>query len=443
MAIIPYDDFQGRLAREASNGDVVPYELGEDGVYRPIVGTPVGRPQGRPVPQRNPGLGAVGAAIDAVCLARAVAPQGFLRNLVSASPFDIVPGVRNARERAFNYLCGETPNAGVPTEVPFIGGQCDAVRYNVQVQGQRFTFSSFTCNQQGFQTAISQVWGPIGGFRLRQQSPSSYAVEVYCRGPGNQPIRPGGEWFGIAAQSSSASCDPPWITGQTASRVDGLPDNCGNPVPQQPVSPEPVYIPPQVEIPLGGGNTILTPINVSFNPELGINIEVGEINIGFDGENINIEEPTDPGGGGEIPRFPVDTGDCDPLPDPGDTTTDPSNPPPEPPPDRPDLEEPENPPEQPIRGVMVNVTQTGNTATEIAGIAPDPPNFFGDLGLVTFRIRVDGGASAFTNPQRVQKERCFVPCPWLGGAIAVTGTPRPGVVWTLTPVYDVGNLPTP
>lgn len=440
MSIIPYDQFQGRLAQERSNGDVIPYELGEDGVYRPIVGTPVGRPQGRPVPQRNPGLGAVGAAIDAVCLARSVAPQGFLRNLVSASPFDIVPGVRNARERAFNYLCGETPNAGVPTEVPFIGGQCDAVRYNVSVQGQRFTFSNFTCNQAGFSTQIVQVWGPVGGFRLRPQSSTSYAVEVYCRGPGSQPILPGGQWIGIAAQSSSASCDPPWITGQTASRVDGLPDNCGNPVPQQPVSPEPVYIPPQVEIPLGGGDTILTPINVSFDPQVGIEINVGDININFDGENISIEEPTDPGGGGEIPPLAPPSDECPTRPDPDDTTIDPADPPPEPPPDEPDLEEPEDPPAQVIRAALVTVTDPGNQATQIAGLSPDPPNYFGDLGLVKFRVKVSDGATGFTSPIRVQNRRHLVICPWDGGAIEVVGTPRPGVAWVITPVYDVSSI---
>lgn len=435
MPIIPYEEFQGRLARERSSGDVIPYELGPDGTYRPVVTVPTNRPTGRPVPTRNPGLGAVGAAIDAVCLARAAAPNNFLRNLVSASPFDVVPGVRNARERAFNYLCDETPNAGVPTQVPFQGGQCAGARYLVSGSGTRYSFSNFQCNNATWQSQTVELWGPISGSRLRKINPGGYAFEVYCRGNTSQAIR-APFWAPITSVTSSASCPDAALVNTVVAPAPNQPNNCGDPVPQYPTDEEvPLTGPIQVEIPISPTDTILTPVNVSFNPEVGIEIEVGDINIRFDGNDIEYTEPVDPGGDGDIPPLRPPAGDCTPRPSPDNTGTDPEEPPPEPP-DRPEFEEPEEEPERVIRGVLVNVSQLSDELTVIAGSDLDPDNIFPDVGTVKFRCRIEEGRSSFTNPIRVQGEDTFVPCPWDGGAFEVRGTPRPGVVWTLTPVYD-------
>lgn len=440
MPIIPYEQFQGRLARERSSGDVIPYELGPDGTYRPVITVPTNRPTGRPVPTRNPGLGAIGAAIDAVCLARAAAPNNFLRNLVSASPFDVVPGVRNARERAFNYLCDETPNAGVPTQVPFQGGQCAGARYLVSGSGTRYSFSNFQCNNGTWQSQTVELWGPISGSRLRKINPGGYAFEVYCRGTTSQPIR-SPFWASVTSVTSSSLCPDAALVNTVVAPAPNQPNNCGNPVPQYPTDEEvPLTGPIQVEIPISPTDTVLTPVNVSFNPQIGIQIDVGDINITFDGDNISYDEPTDPGGGGEIPPLTPPSDDCPTRPDPDDTTIDPADPPPEPPPDEPDLEEPEDPPAQVIRAALVTVTDPGNQATQIAGLSPDPPNYFGDLGLIKFRIKAADGATGFTNPIRVQNRRAFIVCPWDGGAIEVVGTPRPGVAWVITPVYDVSSI---
>jgi hypothetical protein len=59
-----------------------------------------------------------------------------------------------------------------------------------------------------------------------------------------------------------------------------------------------------IDLDIGGGNTINLPVNVSFDPQVGINIEVGDINLTFDGDNVDIDFPTDPGAQPDIPRLP-------------------------------------------------------------------------------------------------------------------------------------------
>lgn len=304
MPIIPYDDFQGRLARERSNGDVIDYELGEDGVYRPVQSLPTTRPTGRPVPRRNPGLGAVGAAVDAVCLARSIAPNQFLRNLVSASPFDVVPGVRNARERAFNFLCDETPNAEVPVQVPFFGGQCDAVPYEVSFTVERFILSGGNCESDLQDTQTVTVWGPITQADFKLESDFGGGCRVRCRGLRNSPIQPGQVEVLFFAAGSSAGCTPPRAAAVNIVRADGLPDGCGDPVIQPVSDNEPIPPNLSLDLTLANNQTINVPIDVSFNPEIGIQIDVGDISINFDGENIEYTEPTDPGAQEEIPRLP-------------------------------------------------------------------------------------------------------------------------------------------
>lgn len=304
MPIIPYDDFQGRLARRRQGGELIQYELGEDGVYRPITTTPT-RPVSRPVRRGVEAANVVGLAVDAVCTLRSLAPNEFTRRLVSASPFDIVPGVRNAREGALRYLCDESPEPEPTLEVPFVGGQCDAVGYGVQVTLERESFSNFQCNVRTQVTQVLECWGPVGGVRWIPDSPGSNfgVVEVYCRGPFDQPIGDA-RWIGLTSSNSSAACRAPYVTNIQITRLDGLPDNCGNPVLQLDQNFEEAPDNLSIDLDVGDGNTVNLPINFSFDPQVGIQIDVGDISINFDGENIEYTEPTDPGAQEEIPRLP-------------------------------------------------------------------------------------------------------------------------------------------
>lgn len=82
---------------------------------------------------------------------------------------------------------------------------------------------------------------------------------------------------------------------------------------------------------------------------------------------------------------------------------------------------------------VINPGARGRVGTLFQGDNPDiaVPNY----GYVNFLCRAGGFQGGWTPDQPVKNGRCFIPCPWDGGAYAVEGTPQPGVEWVLTPVY--------
>ena len=174
------------------------------------------------------------------------------------------------------------------------------------------------------------------------------------------------------------------------------------------------------------------PINIDFRPALNVDANFNfDIDVSFP---VGGGEPTirGPGGGGQPPSQPP------PRP-PGNDDFDPVAPPPAPP----EGAEPEEKEEKPddedalIRAVLVTVTDIaeGVQIGEL-GQGANPNVFYPDLGLVQFSIGVGDSAIGWTDDLRVKNRRHFIPCPWDGGAFAVRGTPRPGVEWILTPIYD-------
>ena len=174
------------------------------------------------------------------------------------------------------------------------------------------------------------------------------------------------------------------------------------------------------------------PINIDFRPALNVDANFNfDIDVNFP---VGGGEPTirGPGGGGQPPSQPP------PRP-PGNDDFDPVAPPPAPP----EGAEPEEKEEKPddedalIRAVLVTVTDIAD-GVQIGelGQGANPNVFYPDLGLVQFSIGVGNSAIGWTDDLRVKNRRHFIPCPWDGGAFAVRGTPRPGVEWILTPIYD-------
>ena len=178
------------------------------------------------------------------------------------------------------------------------------------------------------------------------------------------------------------------------------------------------------------------PINIDFRPALNIdpsfNFDI-DVNFPIGGGRPTIRQP---GGGGQPPNQP-------PTRPPGNDDFDPVTPPPTPP----EGAEPEEKEEKPddeealIRAVLVTVTDIAD-GVQIGelGQGANPNVFYPDLGLVQFSIGIGNSAIGWTDDLRVKNRRHFIPCPWDGGAFAVRGTPRPGVEWTLTPIYD--RVPT-
>lgn len=233
--------------------------------------------------------------------------------------------------------------------------------------------------------------------------------------------------------------EPTWQS-ISVSRIDGLPDNCGDlPVPTP--TPNPGY------------NT--TNINVTYTNNLGVNVTVPIIlifaraSLNLKGE-LTIPVRIDLGGvnldiGGEIN---LNTGDINinfgnpnycrnGLPNPDSYEPDPTIP--DNPPDVPDdvtippsnQSEPET-----TRVIRACIVTTSDVPESISLIyQTGNPNITApNLGYVSFCINV-GGKLAWTVDLPVKNQRNFIECPWDGGAVAVRGTPRPGVSWSITPVY--------
>lgn len=227
----------------------------------------------------------------------------------------------------------------------------------------------------------------------------------------------------------------------TATRQDGLPDDCGDsiiPIPPVP-NPNPT-IPDDVEYEDDDGNPVTIPVNIVFgfpfifingtlnvpfrvqiNPEINfnidgtINLETGDVNFNFGGT---------PGGDGCLPKPPDDftpIGDEPPDPDPGIPQPDPV-----------DDDPTDDRLKDIIRGVIVTASVDNPDATIINQIE-NPDLYIPRIGNVQFAIQIRNSVS-WTERVNVTNLRQFIPCPWEGGAIDVRGTPEPGVIMTLTPV---------
>jgi hypothetical protein len=221
----------------------------------------------------------------------------------------------------------------------------------------------------------------------------------------------------------------------------GVPDSCGNPVPDFPDAPEPPIPPVDVDFtyqdndgvdvdfnapitfaPVNidlNGNVII-PFRIDIDPLFNIpingtlNVNTGDIEFNFGNVNYNpspFPQPDDFDTDDDIPDVPPSVPDDIPNPSP-------------------DNPEPET--TTVIRGVIVTVTEYNSDVT-IIGQESNPDIYAPNLGFVNFGITV-AGSQAWSHDIPVKNFRQIIECPWLGGATSVAGTPRPGVEWTLSPV---------
>lgn len=209
---------------------------------------------------------------------------------------------------------------------------------------------------------------------------------------------------------------------------DGSPDSCpgatpppppfiDDPVTYDPPTGPPITITPIITfnpITVNFNNTTIIPIGIMYNDvdiKANLNLNLGGVEFNFGG-----------GGGGsdcclppQLPELP------------------PSEPDPEPDPDN----------VSKISGVIVTVTSISPDANFTAFQMPQGPTiYFPDLGLISFRVRIDGVLS-WTAPIRIQNRRQIIPVPWADGAVDVAGLSRPGVNFTITTVFDDFAQPPP
>lgn len=344
------------------------------------------------------------------------------------------PGLGAARLAQRLFCNSEPPN---PPPPPFEGGQCDGVLYNVSWTVTWSQNSAPPLNNRT-QSGTVQLYGPISGITREPLMGIGFNWFVTGRTVGGAVNKV----FVAGSGTGSAPYTNPTETITAISRVDGQPDNCGDPDPDIP-EPVPDYNVIDVDVTYtdNSGNDITVPIvavfapvviagngnvfapvrvNVPVDADLNLNgtlnLTTGDINLNFGDQNRlpGLEDcsPAPPGVPDDIPDVPDDV---------------------------PDYSEPDEPGVVPtvIRGAIVTVTETGNGVTHVFQ-GDNPDVYLPRLGNIQFQMEF-GRRIAWSEDIPVKNRRQFIRCPWEGGAIAVEGTPAPGVVWEITPVYDFSD----
>ena len=342
-----------------------------------------------------------------------------------------------------NFLC-DTP-APDPNPPPFTGGQCSAL---YTVKGVVLTYSATQCISNNTNFNFGNYWGPIENPIVVRNGTGAqgklFDLEFTNYGRGSFPTSIP-QRTSLFVGGAGLSCPDVTLVSFSPTRVDGLPDNCGDPDPvYRELEPSDVTVNTNITFQNSLGVTVVIPVvlvyaraQVFANAQIVIpftlNLSGG---VAFQG-NVNLDGTVNfnfaPSGSGSVPKDPrkCDCGDIS-FPD-GETGEDPTDS------DQPD--EPERDKERVIKGVLVTVTQiSAIKATQIS--QDENPNIFApSLGYVNFLCRVGSIAGGWTVDLPVKNRRCLIQCPWDDGAVEVRGTPQPGVTWVLTPVYGYAGQP--
>lgn len=345
------------------------------------------------------------------------------------------------------------PTPTIPPQQPAPPGQCPGEAYSVSATATAVGNNGVPDDGAATVSVVGPVFAAFVG--LDQPSPSSSAIfgVLYIasqdvinsiQNPSNARVQrllnsgnaPDGFFEApdrrLTAWSLGISIFGPneQITASSVNitRQDGLPDDCGvEPPPEPPFIDDPVTYDPPTGPPITispvltfnpiritVNNTAIIPIGIVYNDvdiTANLNLNIGSVEFNFGGGN---------GGGGDCclpPQLPeLPPADPDPEPDPGN--------------------------ESRISGVIITVTDISSDANFTAFQMPQGPTiYFPDLGLISFRVRIDGILS-WTAPIRIQNRRQIIPVPWPEGAVDVAGLSRPGVNFTITVIYDdIAQLP--
>lgn len=374
---------------------------------------------------------------------------------ISQSLFPEPPGLDllGFAKRAFAFrdnfsrqFCNDEPPPPAP---PFGGGQC-STKYKVRI---RYNATNTVINEPVTGFYENNYWGPIGGLVVTKPSvtynPNGSDVALKCYGRGSDPTPlPVQVAFNVASQPWN---DTVWSI-ESITRLDGQPDNCGDPAPiVPPYNPNDFSIDTDITYTNKDGIDITIPVGIIIAPvkiDADFNLTVPvkftfSPNFYFDPTfNFNVDVDLNMGGGDDrisppyVPPNEPPRGTPPSSDDPDDYFPSPS--PPDPPTETPDppAPDPGDPPRRVIRGVLVTVGSISDNAkpTQI-GQAENPDIFAPALGYVSFQIRLGNGSGGWTSDIPVKNIRNLIPCPWGGGALSVKGTPTLGVTWTLTPIY--------
>lgn len=347
-----------------------------------------------------------------------------------------VPGVPVGRmpvDFAYRNLCNREPPALPAPE--FTGGQCP-VQYRVFYLVRYDTRANPPPDIQEVEYNLG-CWGPVRGIEIERQTLDDFVViRASVQNNPTQVERRFG--FSIRRFNGQGILGVRILRVQ---RIDLGPDNCGSLPPPEPTPPDPNYRRRPFNITYNdnsnnsvnlNGTLIIARPTVNFNGELNIPVRIliPGITIPITG-NFNVNRP-------EF-NFNFNNPNYAPSPEPGpDDYNSPDNTPPIPPGVPPSIQPPspiESSPQsfRVLRGCIVTVTKASPT-NSIINQNDNPDIYAPNLGYVNFLIAI-GQRTAWTEDIPVKNLRQFVSCPWEGGAIDVKGTPRVGVIWSISPVY--------
>jgi hypothetical protein len=179
---------------------------------------------------------------------------------------------------------------------------------------------------------------------------------------------------------------------------------------------------------------IVVPINLDFSPNINIDPTFDfnfDVDIPIGGGEPRILPPSrrPPDGNPPLPPLPPADDDFEPFPPPATK-----------PPDVPDPDDPAPPePEQicSIRAAIVTTTAVSPTSSPtLIGQDGNPDIYAPSLGYINFAYRVSGNAIAWGPDVPIKNRRQFCEVTWPAGAVDVKGTPKPGIVWSISPVWE-------
>lgn len=329
-------------------------------------------------------------------------------------------------------------DAPPPNAPPFTGGQCQtSYRITITWTGQQDVpvGNCVASNGSTFGTAS----GPISFAGITRENSGRF---FFLTARFNDRF---GNPFTLSTSAFTDACGGGTITGINLLRLDGLPDDCGNLDPEyEDLEPGDVTINNdityennlgvQVTIPvvfvyaraqIDARANITIPFTLNLSPTVRFTGTVsldGTVNFNFV-----------PSGTGTIPKDPrKDPCDDIALPD-GETEEDPTDS------DQPD--EPDREKERVIIGCLVTVTNLVAPRASVINQDENPDIYAPSLGHINFLCRVGTTSGGWTTDIQVKNRRHLIQCPWDLGAVAVRGTPQPGVTWELTPIYGYAGAP--
>lgn len=335
-------------------------------------------------------------------------------------------------------LCDQNPPNVPEQQVP--NGQCPGVEYNIVWSYERLSgaFPGTWVKTEGFFTGCNgEICGPISGPKRRRNAPNT-GYEYYWTYKRCYNNTTGEQKIGFTDINRYRNFTYRY------ERCTGSIQNCDRPTP--PAVGWDRSAPTDVTYTVGGNNYTIQAdfnfgglkfdVNGELNVVVGVNYIDPDLNVPVD---IDLNVPIDLGGfnfdfgGNSDEQDGGDDGCPQPKPDDAEPETEP---PASEDPDQTGEDEPPPTPAQVIRAAVVTVRSI-DPEGDVGQLQQDdnPDILVPNAGYISFKILI-GNTVSWTSDIPVKNIRNFIPCPWDRGAIEVTGTPRNGVQWTITPIFS-------